>query len=299
MFFGNNRTAIKSTAVFHNLNCYTLKRRKFIKIAIAASALTGLYTWQVEPFWLEFVQTSMQIRNLPPELVGKTLMQISDMHVGNRFDRGYLITSLEKAQKFNPDFVVYTGDFVSYESAEQFDQLKVVLANPVYGKEATLAILGNHDYAANWSNSKVADEIVNILAERQIRTLRNEQLSVNGLNFIGLDDYWGTNFYPEKALDNLNNNLANLVLCHNPDVVDLPIWKDYNGWILSGHTHGGQCKPPFLPPPMLPVKNKKYTAGRIELSGGRTLYINRALGHLHQVRFNVRPEITIFQLETV
>ena len=71
---------------------------------------------------------------------------------------------------------------------------------------------------------------------------------------------------------------------------------EYQGWILSGHTHGGQCKPPFLPPPMLPVKNKKYSAGKFDLKDGKTLYINRALGHLWQVRFNVRPEITIFEL---
>jgi hypothetical protein len=48
---------------------------------------------------------------------------------------------------------------------------------------------------------------------------------------------------------------------------------------------------------MLPVTNKKYSAGQFELSNGRTLYLNRALGHLWQVRFNVRPEITIFELQ--
>ena len=46
----------------------------------------------------------------------------------------------------------------------------------------------------------------------------------------------------------------------------------------------------------LPVKNKKYAAGEIDLRDGRTLYINRALGNLYQVRFNVRPEITVFNL---
>ena len=73
------------------------------------------------------------------------------------------------------------------------------------------------------------------------------------------------------------------------------MWGDYSGWILSGHTHRGQCKPPFLTPPMLP-RNKIYTAGEIDLKDGRRLYINRALGHLWPVRFNVRPEITIFEL---
>jgi uncharacterized protein len=106
----------------------------------------------------------------------------------------------------------------------------------------------------------------------------------------------GDQFFSESILSELSKVEANLVLCHNPDVTDLAIWGDYNSWILSGHTHGGQVKPPFLPPPMLPVKNKNLVAGKYHLSKGRTLYINRALGHLWQVRFNVRPEITIFEL---
>lgn len=77
---------------------------------------------------------------------------------------------------------------------------------------------------------------------------------------------------------------------------DRPAWGDYRGWILAGHTHGGQCKPPFLPPPLLPVKNRRYTAGAFALSRGRRMYINRGVGHLLRVRFNARPEVTVFRL---
>ena len=262
-----------------------------------AGMSAGLYTWQIEPFWLEFVKVKMPIKNLPEDLAGKTLMQISDMHVGNRFDRQYIIDSFQKAQKLNPDYVVYTGDFVSYESEQQLNQLKEVFGHVVLGNSGTVGILGNHDYGKNWSESDVADKIEKILTEKGIHILRNAQENFKGLNFIGLDDYWGTNFNPQKVMGNLNSQLANIVLCHNPDVADEPIWNNYKRWILSGHTHGGQCKPPFLDPPMLPVKNKKYTCGKFELNDGRSLYINRALGHLWQVRFNVRPEITLFTLE--
>jgi predicted MPP superfamily phosphohydrolase len=72
----------------------------------------------------------------------------------------------------------------------------------------------------------------------------------------------------------------------------------HDGWILSGHTHGGQCKPPFLTPPLLPVRNRRYTAGEFALDGGRRLYISRGVGHLRQVRFNVRPEVTVFELHS-
>jgi len=55
-----------------------MNRRKFIKKTflgtLGVGFLTGLYTWQIEPFWLEFVKKKMPIRNLPEHLIGKTLM---------------------------------------------------------------------------------------------------------------------------------------------------------------------------------------------------------------------------------
>jgi predicted MPP superfamily phosphohydrolase len=90
-----------------------------------------------------------------------------------------------------------------------------------------------------------------------------------------------------------------IVLCHNPDVADLSVWGQFQGWILSGHTHGGQCKPPFLPPPLLPVRNRRYTSGEFDLGDDRFMYINRGLGHILRVRFNARPEITVFRLVAV
>jgi len=278
-----------------------MKRRKFVKNAILGAVgigcLTGVYSWQIEPFWLEFVKKKMPIRNLPKALIGKTLMQISDVHVGNKFDYQYLIDSFKKAQLFQPDYVVYTGDYVSYENKEQLNQLKEVFQHVVKGTLGTVGILGNHDYGKNWKDQKVADKITLILQNSGITILNNEKTEINGFNIIGLDDYWGLNFNPKEILSQHNPADANLVLCHNPDVCDLDVWNTYKGWILAGHTHGGQVKPPFLNPPILPVKNKKYAAGEIDLNDGRTLYINRALGALWQVRLNVRPEITIFELD--
>jgi predicted MPP superfamily phosphohydrolase len=89
------------------------------------------------------------------------------------------------------------------------------------------------------------------------------------------------------------------VLCHTPDALDALSWGDFQGWVLAGHTHGGQCKPPFLAPPLVPVRNPRYAAGEVALPDGRRLYINRGLGHLLQVRFNARPEITTFTLRPV
>jgi len=275
-----------------------MKRRKLLKGMLRLAGLSlipGIYTWQIEPFWLEFVEKKMPIKNLPENLVGKTLMQLSDIHVGGVED-AYLIDSFTKAKNFKPDFVVYTGDFVNYGNAEEINQLEGLFKHAVNGNLGTFGVLGNHDYGHGWKEPKVADNVAKILQDVGINILRNEQVEVDGLNMIGIDDFWSTNYNPQKVMKKYDASKASIALCHNPDACDDPVWNGYQGWILSGHTHGGQCKPPFLDPPIIPVKNRRYTAGEIDLKDGRTLYINRALGNLMQVRFNVRPEITIFEL---
>lgn len=278
-----------------------MKRTKFIRKTILFLTLTGsamfYYAWQIEPFDVEFVELEMEIENLPQELEGKTLMQISDTHIGDRFDYEYLIENFQKAKEMNPDIVVYTGDFLAYKSPKQFQQLTEVSPHFVKGKLATIGVLGNHDYGKNWAEPNVANRIERDLETAGIQILRNESLEVQGLTILGMDDLYGTYFEGEKLMKTYRKSAANLVLCHNPDALDLPIWNDYRGWVLSGHTHGGQVKLPFFRPPVLPVINKNYSSGKIELNDGRTLYINRALGHTYQIRFNVRPEITLFKLK--
>lgn len=256
-----------------------------------------LYSWQIEPFWLEFVQRKLPIKNLPENLEGKILMQISDLHVGNRFDWNFLIESFQKAQKFNPDFVVYTGDYVNHGTSEDHKNLKKVMEKAVFGTLGTFGIMGNHDYGKNWKDVGSSEEICHILENSGVTMLKNEQKESHGLNFIGFDDLWSPNFDPMKVMKDYNSEKANIVLCHNPDVCDKDVWNGYQGWILSGHTHGGQCRIPGVVTPILPVQNRKYISGEIDLQDGRMLYINRALGHSFQVRFMVRPEITVFKLE--
>ncbi|MFN1219323.1 metallophosphoesterase [Chryseobacterium kwangjuense] len=276
-----------------------MTRKTFIKRLMQLSVLgafPALYSWQVEPFWVEFVQRKLPIKNLPEALEGKILMQISDLHVGDRFDWNFLIDSFQKAKQFNPDIVVYTGDFVNHGNEQDQEDLKKVMQQAVYGKLATLGILGNHDYGQNWEDLSCAEKVSDTLENFGIHMLKNSSKEVHGLNFIGFEDLWSPNFYPSAVMKTYDPAKANIVLCHNPDACDKDIWNGYKGWILSGHTHGGQCRIPGIITPILPVENKKYISGEIDLQDGRFLYINRAIGHSLQVRFMVRPEITVFTL---
>jgi predicted MPP superfamily phosphohydrolase len=276
-----------------------LTRRRFLALggaAVASAAGVGLYTWQVEPHWVEVVRRPMLLEFLPASLEGRTLLQISDIHVGPKVSSSYLIESFERSRDLAPDFVAYTGDFVSYRSANEYRELARVLKHAPNGKIATVGSLGNHDYGFGWRHIDVADQVASVATDAGIRVLRNEVQSLGGVQFAGLNDFWSPQFEPTVTLASLMPKEATIVLSHNPDVQDLPVWDGVTAWVLAGHTHGGQVKPPFLPPPLLPVKNKRYAAGEYVIASGRTLYINRGLGHLIQVRFNVRPELTLFTL---
>jgi predicted MPP superfamily phosphohydrolase len=265
--------------------------------AAGAAGLAG-YAWRIEPHWVKVIPRDLPVAGLPAALAGGRLVQISDLHVGPHVADAYLVEAFGRVAALRPDILVVTGDFLTYRhatGAAQFDQLRGVLAHLPQGRWATLGILGNHDYGRRWAEPEVAANIVREAERVGMRVLRNEVANVRGLDVVGIDDLWARRAAPLAALRSRSSDAA-LALCHNPDALDAMAWGDFRGWVLAGHTHGGQCKPPFLPPPVLPVRNRRYVAGELALSDGRRLYINPGLGYYLRVRFNARPEITVFTL---
>lgn len=273
-----------------------ITRRRFYGTAAALGLGVGAYTWRVEPHWVEVVRRDLPIRGLPAALVGRTIAQVSDLHVGPQVDSAYLAAALRTVNALHPDIVAVTGDFMSKACPERVDEVVRVMEALTAPPLGCFAVTGNHDYGEHWSDRSHADRLAGKLAGVGVRVLQNESADVVGLRVVGLDDLWSPDFRPADAFRGLDPAAPAVVLCHNPDAADRPVWGGYRGWVLSGHTHGGQCKPPFLPPPLLPVMNKRYTAGAFDLGDGLTLYVNRGLGHLLRARFNVRPEITLFRL---
>ncbi len=276
-----------------------MTRRHFLQaslLALSGGVGTGVYAWGVEPHWVQVVQRNLPVAHLPRDLIGLRLVQLSDLHIGPRVDDGFLLRNFRRVQGWAPDFVVYTGDLITHEPGI-FERAARMFPHLPVGSRATFGILGNHDYGAGWAQNGMAQGVADLAAANGVRILRNELAEVEGLHVAGMDDLWADRFDPSAALEALPRKAAAIALSHNPDTADLPGWGAFAGWILAGHTHGGQCKPPFLPPPLLPVRNRRYTHGVFEVGNGRRMYISRGLGYLHRVRFNVRPEITVFTLE--
>jgi len=278
-----------------------ITRRQFLKraaaISVAGGGATCAYAWRIEPHWVQIVRRDLPIVNLPNAFAGRTLVQISDLHIGNTVDERYITSAIEKVSAINADIIAITGDFMTYVDDRQIEAVQRVLGHLRPARLAAIGIMGNHDYSQSFQRIDVADRLCARLHDLGINVLRNSMIDVQGLQIAGIDDFWSPRFAPRMVMPGVRKDRAAIVLCHNPDAADLPVWSGYRGWMLCGHTHGGQCKPPFINPPIIPVKNRRYTSGEIDLFDGRKLYINRGLGYLHRVRFNARPEITVFTLK--
>lgn len=272
-------------------------RRRWLRRMAVLGAGVGLYAWRIEPHWVEWKRRSLAVPNLPPDWEGRSLIQLSDIHAGPFVDDAFLVENFSRVARENPDLVFYTGDFVSRGWTLSDERLISVYQSAPKGRMGTFGVLGNHDYGRNWSDGPLANRLTQVLESVGIQLLRNETVNREGLRIHGVDDLWGLRFDVESTRENIVSDQPHLVLCHNPDVADLPVWGDHPCWIFSGHTHGGQCRVPWLTSMILPVQNTRYRAGEFSVGFGRRLYVNRGLGHLLRLRFAARPEITHFQLK--
>lgn len=263
---------------------------------VGGAALAGYYSWQVEPHWIDVTEQRMPIPGLPPHLEGKRVVQISDLHVSHIVSRDYLERAIDQATDLRPDLVLVTGDLMTARHLEQVTPAFDLLRRFNTDNTAVYVTPGNHDYGAGYRHPEIVESLFERLKEVGIRGLRNETADYEGLQLVGCDELFAGRFRAPMDIDEFDPTLPTIAMTHNPDTVDLGGWEGLRGWILAGHTHGGQCRLPYFGAPILPIRNRRYTAGRVPLNNTCSLYVNRGLGYSYQVRMNCAPEISLFHL---
>jgi len=272
----------------------------------AITLVTGVgacaYAHYIEPFWAAVEPVQMDILDLPDAWVGRRIIQLSDLHFSRSVPADYLHAQVRRCNDLAPDLVVLTGDYVTAGDFRWSPGVANILGG-LRPRLGTLAILGNHDYGVyspfrQPRGPSIGDHMHRALADVGVTVLRNEAVTLEQdgakLQLVGVDDLWSGLCDADRAFATADPTLPTIALAHNPDTV--PLLADYRAdWVLCGHTHGGQVRAPFFGALVLPVQNRRLDAGRIDF-GRHTVYVNRGLGCLHQVRFNCRPEITLFTL---
>ena len=272
-----------------------------LKLAGAAALETVLlsggslaYVWKVEPGWVDVNHVRLALPRLAPEFHGYRIVQISDIHMDAWMTRARLAQVIETINRQQPDLVAITGDFVTYQP-ERFAGDLIAALGRLAPRDATLAVLGNHDH---WTDATVVRRVIGgsgiLELSNAVYTLRRAEAM---LHVAGVDDVWEQHAYLDLVLDQLPADGAAILLAHEPDFADESAATGRFDLQLSGHSHGGQVIIPFRGPPILPHYAKKYPVGRYQV-GQMIQYTNRGLGMVAPpVRFNCRPEITVFTLE--
>lgn len=275
-----------------------MTRRKFLRLMAAAGAelgafaLGGAYTIWAEPYWLAVERVTVALSGLPDALRGLTIAQISDLHVGHFLGQKDVARAVDVAQSLRPSLIVVTGDYVTI-AAEHASLCTPELAR-LHAPLGVFFILGNHDH---WTNAPV---VMRILRDAGLSLLINNGRLVesNGsaLWLAGVDDVWERHADLDRALAGAPKDVPKVLLAHEPDYADLVAADGRVSLQLSGHSHGGQVRLPFVGSPVLPYLATKYPWG-LRRVVKMWLYTNRGIGVISPpVRFNCRPEVTLFTL---
>ena len=262
--------------------------------AIAIIIVSLVYMFQIEPSWFEVVPVNLTIPELDPAFAGFKIVQISDIHTDTSMNRRKLDKIVEIVNQQQPDIVALTGDFFTYKPDADSTNLLEIALQKLTPKDKTLAVLGNHDYYFDPS------AIRTILSQSNVLELSNSVYPIARgaarLNIAGLDDYLMNKSRLDLIIAQLATDDVTILLVHEPDFADISAATEKFSMEISGHSHGGQVRIPFWQPDILPPYGKKYPLGMYQV-GNMIQYTNRGVGMvLPAVRFNCRPEITVFTL---
>ncbi|MCH5274894.1 MAG: metallophosphoesterase [Lachnospiraceae bacterium] len=236
------------------------------------------------------------------------LIMISDLH-NYQYGPGncQLFAAIEEAR---PDMILIAGDVITAAPNEKIDKTMDFLKQlkeryPIY------YAYGNHEQKISLYKSykDMGERFEKELVQIGIKPLRNTHVTLEerGLAIYGLEidhAYYKRlstealpDHYPEKLLGRPKEDTYTVLLAHNPE-----FFSEYAGWgadlVLSGHTHGGVIRVPFLGGLVSPSLHlfPKYDGG-LFTEGKTSMVIGRGLGtHTPKVRLFNPAELVLVDL---
>ena len=242
------------------------------------------------------------IKNLPPELDGFRLAQISDIHLGAYYSLERLEALLQRIADSKPDLLAITGDIFDDVTMNPA-AVKIVDAFTDKFKFGVWYIHGNHEHFRG------IRAIENLLAQTKIHWLVNRAENVTSKLYILGVDYPprapvtssndaehvkifadARKNFVDRAAEGVPADAVKILLAHHPEFIDDGAERNFP-LTLTGHTHGGQIG--IFGVPIFPVF--KYTRG-VVMRGDSFGYVHVGNGSWFPFRFGCPPEIAYFTL---
>ncbi len=275
-------------------------RRQFLQRLGLGGLLAGLgsggslgaYGFLVEPRLLEVNRMPLRVRRLPQAFHGTTVALLADLHVGMAPDIAFLHSVVDRVLQASPTLVLLAGDYVISKDRDERRMVEELVSR-LRAPLGIYAALGNHEH---WTE---AGSVVAALERGGATVLRNECVALQRdgqtLYVAGVDDVRVRRDDLPSALKGIPADGCAVLLAHEPDFADEAAADSRVALQLSGHSHGGQVRLPFVPR-ILPRLGRKYPEGLYQV-GPLQLYTSRGIGETWPpVRINCPPELPILEL---
>ncbi|MCJ7525339.1 MAG: metallophosphoesterase [Candidatus Aminicenantes bacterium] len=215
-------------------------------------------------------QVKIPVRGLAADLEGFTIVQLSDLHLGNLTSARQLRRVVDRVNALKPDLICVTGDALDGNICRDEDYCKIL--SDLQARHGVVAVTGNHEFYAG------IDKFLELARRSNWRVLRNQSWIIEGrIAVIGLEEDSATRFkLPgpdlEAALRHLPTGIPKILLYHRPAKFAEAVQRGVD-LQLSGHTHAGQIPPMDL----LVWLIYKYPAGLYRL-GQSYIYTSPGTG---------------------
>jgi predicted MPP superfamily phosphohydrolase len=267
---------------------------RWMGAAAAAAGAVGAYAFLVEPLWLQVTRTKIHVRGLHPDLEGFRIALLTDLHAGEGTPLWLIRRAARLAMRAQPDLVAVTGDLAA-DDAPSFGPVLSAL-DGLDAPHGVWTVPGNHDYTVGIERWRAE-----VARQPNLRDLTNgaEMRRVGGarLCVAGVDDF--SRGHPRlDALPPPEERDFTLLLAHDPDQAEMAR-RTYDAvdLVVSGHTHGGQVRLPFVGAIRNPAKFEELYEEGLRRRPWTQVYTSRGVGTVHiPVRFLCRPEVAILEL---
>lgn len=248
-------------------------------LAVLAAVLFSAYGWW-NSYNLVVTNLEIKINNLPSYWQNKTIVQLTDLHIGEVVDEDRANKIFAEVNKLDPDLILFTGDYFDGPWGD-LNKLAEPLKN-LQAKNGIYFVNGNHEI---YSRSSRADELISGFG---VKILKDKIVEINDLQIIGVDyKQEGQKLDLSWLAKSLDKNKPAIVMYHEPRSLDI-FEKLGIDLLLVGHTHNGQVFPASI---IAQLVYKGFASGYHEI-GDMKLYVSRGLGTWGPpMRTSGRPEI--------
>jgi predicted MPP superfamily phosphohydrolase len=267
-------------------------------VAALSVAGLGLYAFWLEPSSIRLAR--YDVPGNPASFKDLSIAVIADLHAGSTYigeakiDRVVTLTNAAK-----PDLILLTGDYVRSVSRSlggRHIPIAVIARHlkPLRAPLGVYAVIGNHD---RWED---AGSVAAAFGAAGITVLENRNVTLSTargpVHLAGIGDLYTKAHDPGRALSGIAADAPVLCFTHTPDL--FPQLPPACALTITGHTHGGQVRLPFIGRPIVPSGyGRRYAAGYIR-EGRKALFVSTGIGtSMLPVRFGVPPEVTFLRLE--